>query len=69
MARFQGIRRETGFQFEQHVSQEKQFVNDEAIPARYYKEVEESLKEYTGTKRILIFHHTMKQASHCQCLA
>ena len=59
----------TGFQFVPHVSQEKQFVDDEAIRARYYKEVEELLKEHTGAKRILIFDHTIRQVSHCQYLA
>jgi len=59
----------TGFLFVPHVSQEKQFIDEEAIRARYYKEVEELLKEHTGAKRILIFDHTIRQVGHRQYLA
>ncbi|KAI0304475.1 hypothetical protein B0F90DRAFT_1809290 [Multifurca ochricompacta] len=51
----------TGFEFLHHVSQEKEFVDEEAIKTRYYKEVEELLKKHTGAKRILIFDHTIRR--------
>jgi hypothetical protein len=57
----------TGFQFVRHVSQEKEFVDEEAIRTRYYDEVEELLKKHTGAKRILIFDHTIRQVSHPPC--
>jgi hypothetical protein len=53
----------TGFQFVPHVSQEKEFVDEEAIRTRYYDEVVELLKKHTGAKRILIFDHTVRQVS------
>ncbi|KAI9443156.1 hypothetical protein H4582DRAFT_1163540 [Lactarius indigo] len=51
----------TGFEFVQHVSEEKNFVDEEAIQTRYYKEVEELLKKHTGAKKILIFDHTIRR--------
>jgi hypothetical protein len=51
----------TGFQFVCHVSQEKEFVDEEAIRTRYYDEVVALLKIYTGAKKILIFNHTIRQ--------
>jgi len=51
----------TGFEFVQHVSEEKLFVDEEAIRTKYYKEVEELLKKHTGAKRILIFDHTIRR--------
>jgi hypothetical protein len=53
----------SGFQFVRHMSQEKEFVDEEAIRTRYYDEVEELLKKYTGAKRVLIFDHTIRQVS------
>ena len=50
----------TGFEFVQHSSEEKVFVDEEAIRTRYYKEVEELLKKHTGAKRVLIFDHTIR---------
>lgn len=50
----------TGFEFVKHVSEEKEFVDEEAIRTRYYKEVEELLKKHTGAKKILIFDHTIR---------
>lgn len=50
----------TGFEFVQHSSEEKEFVNEEAIRTRYYKEVEELLKKHTGAKRVSIFDHTIR---------
>jgi hypothetical protein len=50
----------TGFAFVQHVSEEKEFVDEEAVRTRYYKEVEELLKKHTGAKRVLIFDHTIR---------
>jgi len=51
----------TGFQFLQHVSEEKDFLDEEAIKTRYYKEVEELLKKETGAKRVFIFDHTIRR--------
>ncbi|KAF8272178.1 hypothetical protein EI94DRAFT_1777004 [Lactarius quietus] len=51
----------TGFEFVRHVSEEKLFVDEEAIRAGYYKEVEEIVKKHTGAKRILIFDHTIRR--------
>ena len=50
----------TGFEFVQHPSVEKKFVDEEAIRTGYYKEVEELLKKHTGAKRVLIFDHTVR---------
>ena len=50
----------TGFQFIKHVSEEKDFLDEELIKTRYYKEVEELLKNVTGAKRVLIFDHTIR---------
>jgi hypothetical protein len=55
---------ETGFQFVRHVSQEKEFVDEEAIQTRYYNEVVALLKKHTGAKKILIFNHTIRQVGH-----
>jgi len=51
----------SGFEFVRHVSEEKEFVDEEAIRTGYYKEVEELLKKQTGAKRILIFDHTIRR--------
>ncbi|KAL7280143.1 LOW QUALITY PROTEIN: hypothetical protein ACG7TL_006562 [Trametes sanguinea] len=50
-----------GFQFEKHVSAEKQFVDEEAIKTGYYKEIEELLKKVAGGKRVFIFDHTISR--------
>ena len=50
----------TGFGFIKHVSEEKEFVNEEVITTRYYKEVEKLLKKHTGAKRVFIFDHTIR---------
>ncbi|KAG1751198.1 hypothetical protein EDB19DRAFT_1628730 [Suillus lakei] len=50
----------TGFQFVTHKSVEKDFVDEEVIKTKYYAEVEDILKKYTGAKRVAIFHHTIK---------
>jgi len=51
----------TGFQFIHYVSQEKEFVDEEAIKATYYKEVQDILKKYAGAKRVAIFDHTIRR--------
>lgn len=51
----------TGFQFVHHVSEEKKFLDEEAIKSRYYKEVEDLLKKETGAKRVFIFDHTIRR--------
>ena len=50
----------SGFQFVNHVSEEKEFDDDERIKDLYYKEVEELLKKEVGAKRIFIFDHTLR---------
>ena len=50
----------TGFEFVWHPSEEKAFVDEDAIRTRYYKEVEELLKEHTSAKKVLIFDHTIR---------
>jgi hypothetical protein len=52
----------TGFEFVRHVSEQKAFVDEEAIRTSYYKEVEELLKNHTGAKRVLIFDHTIRRS-------
>lgn len=51
----------TGFQFVHHVSEEKKFLDEEAIKKNYYKEVEDLLKKETGAKRVFIFDHTIRR--------
>lgn len=50
----------SGFQFVNHVSQEKEFKDDKVIETVYYKEVEELLKKEAGAKRVFIFDHTIR---------
>jgi hypothetical protein len=50
----------TGFAFVRHPSKENEFVDEEAIRTRYYKEVEELLKKYAGAKKVVIFDHTIR---------
>ncbi|EKM50055.1 uncharacterized protein PHACADRAFT_264555 [Phanerochaete carnosa HHB-10118-sp] len=51
----------SGFQFVKHVSQEKEFDDDERVKNVYYKEVEELLKKETGAKRVFVFDHTLRR--------
>ncbi|CAD6445369.1 6b059853-dbd1-4f3a-bf40-c7bdab650e3a [Sclerotinia trifoliorum] len=51
----------TGFQIVNHVSQEKNFIDDENIKGDYYKETEELLKRETGASKIFIFDHTIRR--------
>jgi len=51
----------TGFQFVKHVSEEKDFLDEERIKTVYYKEVEELLKKEAGAKRVFIFDHTIRR--------
>ncbi|EJD39091.1 hypothetical protein AURDEDRAFT_116281 [Auricularia subglabra TFB-10046 SS5] len=53
-----------GFQIVKHESAEKEFVDEEAITTKYYKEIEELIKRETGAKRIFIFDHTIRRAPH-----
>jgi len=50
----------TGFQFMQHVSAEKNFMDDGAIKPAYYREIEELLRKETGASRVFIFGHTIR---------
>lgn len=51
----------TGFAFVKHVSEEKEFLDEERIKTVYYKEVEELLKKEAGAKRVFIFDHTIRR--------
>jgi len=51
----------TGFQFVRHVSEEKDFLDEEVIKTSYYREVEELLKKETGAKRVFVFGHTIRR--------
>ncbi|KAJ8059548.1 hypothetical protein OCU04_011204 [Sclerotinia nivalis] len=53
----------TGFQIANHVSREKDFVDEEKIKSDYYKETEELLKRETGASKIFIFDHTIRRQS------
>ncbi|KAJ5143226.1 uncharacterized protein N7515_002013 [Penicillium bovifimosum] len=50
-----------GFQLYYHVSQEKDFLDDEKIKKEYYAETEQLLKDATGASRIFIFDHTVRR--------
>ena len=50
----------SGFQFVKHVSEEKDFLDEELIKTRYYKEIEELLKKEAGAKKVFIFDHTIR---------
>ncbi|KAG1751194.1 hypothetical protein EDB19DRAFT_2022198 [Suillus lakei] len=52
----------TGFQFVTYKSVEKDFVDEEVVKTKYYAEVEDILKKYTGAKRVVIFHHTIRRS-------
>ncbi|OBZ68697.1 Uncharacterized protein in dcmA 3'region [Grifola frondosa] len=51
----------TGFQYVNWPSVEKDFVDEETIKTKYYKEVEDILKKETGAKRVFIFDHTIRR--------
>ncbi|KAI1493362.1 amino acid permease-domain-containing protein [Biscogniauxia mediterranea] len=53
-----------GFQIHQHVSQEKDFADDDHIKAVYYPETEQLLKDVTGASKIFIFDHTIRGATN-----
>ncbi|KAF3798977.1 Cytochrome P450 monooxygenase aclL [Colletotrichum gloeosporioides] len=50
-----------GFQLHRHISQEKEFIDDQRIKDLYYPEVEKLLFEVTGASRICIFDHTIRR--------
>jgi len=52
-----------GFQFVNHASKEKNFLDDEQIKAVYYPETEQLLKDSLGASRIFIFDHTIRRAT------
>ncbi|CZT20557.1 related to 7alpha-cephem-methoxylase P8 chain [Ramularia collo-cygni] len=52
-----------GFQFIPHVSEEKDFLDDEKIKNQYYKEVDQILRDATGATRAFIFDHTIRRGS------
>lgn len=53
---------ENGFKFVDHVSSEKDFVDDNKIVNGYYKEIEELVKKVLpGAKRVFIWDHTIRR--------
>ena len=50
-----------GFQVVKHVATEKEFNDEERIKTKYYKEVEDLLKEVTGAHKVVIFDHTIRK--------
>ncbi|OTB08297.1 hypothetical protein M426DRAFT_316926 [Hypoxylon sp. CI-4A] len=50
-----------GFQYHRHVSNEKDFLDDDHIKAVYYPETEQLLKDFTGASKIFIFDHTIRR--------
>lgn len=51
-----------GFKFVQHVSNEKDFVDNDKIVNEYYKEIEELVKKVLpGAKRVFIWDHTIRR--------
>lgn len=53
----------SGFQWLNHPSVEKEFVDEERIKTVYYAEVEEILKKYTDAKRVFVYGHTVRRSS------
>ncbi|OCH86878.1 hypothetical protein OBBRIDRAFT_760602 [Obba rivulosa] len=51
----------TDFQFVKHVSEEKDFLDEDTIKTKYYKEAEELLKKELGAKRVFVFDHTVRR--------
>ena len=52
----------TGFEFLRHTSTEKEFTDEAVIKTRYYREVEQLLKDHTGGKRVVVLGHTIRYA-------
>jgi hypothetical protein len=50
-----------GFQYHQHVSKEKDFVDETKIETEYYPECEQLIKDVTGAKRVHIFNHKVRR--------
>lgn len=50
-----------GFQIYKHISNEKDFLDEEKIKDTYYKETEQLLKDATGASKIFIFDHTIRR--------
>ncbi|KAF2830046.1 hypothetical protein CC86DRAFT_317510 [Ophiobolus disseminans] len=50
-----------GFQYVQHTSCERDFVNEEAIRTAYYDECKQLLKDVTGASRVHIFNHKVRR--------
>jgi len=44
-----------------HVSQEKDFIDEDQIKTKYYAETEELLKKVTGASKVFIFDHTIRR--------
>jgi hypothetical protein len=51
----------TGFQYCQHESKEKDFIDENAIQSGYYAECKELLQTITGANRIHIFNHKVRR--------
>ena len=52
---------QNGFQYVRQESQEKEFVDENAIQATYYEECKQLLKEVTGASRVHIFNHKVRR--------
>jgi hypothetical protein len=50
-----------GFQYCQHGSREKAFIDEQAIKSVYYDECEQLLKQVTGARRVHIFNHKVRR--------
>ncbi|KAH9936623.1 uncharacterized protein B0H18DRAFT_868366 [Fomitopsis serialis] len=50
----------SGFQFITHVSEERQFDDEQCIRTTYYREIVELLKRATAAKRVHVFDHTIR---------
>lgn len=50
-----------GFQYHHHSSVEKDFVDDDAIEAKYYPECAQLLRDVTGASRIHVFNHKVRR--------
>jgi hypothetical protein len=57
-----------GFQLLQHATAVRDFADEEAIRAQYYREVGELLQQATGASKVVVFDHTLRfaQAGHSE---
>jgi hypothetical protein len=53
-----------GFILVEHLTNMRDFYNEEEIRSVYYKETEELVKQTSGAKRVVVFDHTLRSADH-----